>query len=203
MPITQVRPATKLTVGAEYICLNAAEWSSESYNADVTKLPTVVDIDVKDNADSYESYASGTVYDTDTQVVSKEITTTQAAFPDLLIAQLKGETTTTNGIIMEGGVAARPYFAYGIVVMKKGGELDLRWYPKCKLTEASDSTKTSTDSHSDQTDSLTIKAYAFNDDMNVDVRAVGVSGITEEEFFTAPLLTQAAVAALASSGTGT
>jgi hypothetical protein len=80
MAITEKKPSTKYTVGAQYICFNAADWSAEAYEEDVVKLPTVVDIEVSDNADSYESYASGQVYESDTIVTYKEIAVTQLAF---------------------------------------------------------------------------------------------------------------------------
>ena len=81
MAITEKRPSTKYTVGAQYICFNATEWSASAFESDVTKLPTVVDIDVADNADSYESYASGQVYDSDTIVTYKDIKVTLLRLP--------------------------------------------------------------------------------------------------------------------------
>ena len=74
MAITEKRPSTKYTVGAQYICLNTnKDWDAASWDTNVLKLPTVVDIDVADNSDSYQSYASGAVYDSDTLVTYKEI----------------------------------------------------------------------------------------------------------------------------------
>ena len=200
MAITEKKPSTKYTVGAQYICFNEdPDWDAAEYESDVLKLPTVVDIDIADNSDSYESYASGAVYDSDTIVTYKEISVTQLAFDETTIAQMKGDTVD-SGIIMSGGIKTRPFFAYGVPIIKKDKTMDMRWFPKCKLVDSSDKTATSTDSHSDQTDSLTIRAYGFDADQNQEVKVLTAetanAGITEAAFFAAPVLTVAAAKAL-------
>jgi hypothetical protein len=206
MAITEKRPSTKYTVGAQYICFNKdAAWEAASWDTEVLKLPTVTNIDVKDNSDSYQSYASGAVYESDTIVTYKEISVTQLAFDEATIAKMKGDTVDT-GIILSGGVKSRPFFAYGVPIIKKDKTLDMRWYPKCKLVDNSDATATSTDSHSDQTDTLTIRAYGFDNDQNQEVKILTAeeanAGITEAAFFTAPILTVAAAKALRSTSNG-
>ena len=76
----------------------------------------------------------------------------------------------------------------------------MEWYPKCKLSENTDETKTREESFSEQTDTITIKAYPFNenDDIKamVDTSATNVpEGITEEKFFAKPILTKEDLAA--------
>ena len=200
MAITEKKPSTKYTVGAQYICFNEdPEWDASEFETDVIKLPTVVDVTAADNSDSYQSYASGEVYESDTIVTHKELSVTQLAFDEKTIARMKGDTVD-EGIIMSGGVKTRPYFAYGLPIIKKDGTMDMRWYPKCKLVDNSDATATSTDSHSDQTDSLTIRAYGFDATQNQEVKVLTAetanAGITEAAFFAAPVLTVAAAKAL-------
>lgn len=200
MAITEKRPSTKYTVGAQYICFNTdPDWDTGDFESDVLKLPTVTNIDVKDNSDSYQSYASGAVYESDTIVTYKEISVTQLTFDDATIAKMKGDTVDT-GIILSGGVKSRPFFAYGVPIIRKDKTMDLRWFPKCKLVDNSDATATSTDSHSDQTDTLTIRAYGFDNDQNQEVKILtgetANAGITEAAFFAAPILTVAAAKAL-------
>ena len=200
MAITEKRPSTKYTVGAQYICFNEdAAWDAEAFESDVLKLPTVTNIDVKDNSNSYDSYASGAVYESDTIVTYKEISVTQLAFDDTTIAKMKGDTID-SGIIMSGGVKTRPYFAYGVPIIRKDKTIDLRWFPKCKLVDNSDATATSTDSHSDQTDTLTIRAYGFDATQNQEIKVLTAetanAGITEDAFFAAPIMTVAAAKAL-------
>ena len=204
MAITEKKPSTKYTVGAQYICFNTdPAWDSGDFESDVLKLPTVTNIDVKDNSDSYDSYASGAVYESDTIVTYKEISVTQLAFDDTTIAKMKGDTVDT-GIILSGGVKSRPFFAYGVPIIRKDKTMDLRWFPKCKLVDNSDATATSTDSHSDQTDTLTIRAYGFDNDQNQEVKILtgetANAGITEAAFFAAPVLTVAAAKALRGNG---
>ena len=199
MAITESKPSVKQTVGAQYICFNETEWDESDFETSVTKLPTVVDVEISDNADAYESYASGAVYDSDTIVTYKEIAVTQLVFPEDVIAKMRGDTVD-QGVILSGGIKTRPYFAYGVPIIKKDGTKNLKWYPKCKLAENSDRTATSTGTHSDQTDTLTIRAYGFDDDQNQEVSCLTSetqnAGITEDLFFAAPLLTAAAVKAI-------
>lgn len=206
MAITEKKPSTKYTVGAQYICFNEdPEWDSSEFETDVIKLPTVVDVTVADNSDSYQSYASGAVYESDTIVTYKEISVTQLAFDEATIAKMKGDAVD-SGIILSGGIKERPYFAYGVPIIKKDRTMDMRWYPKCKLVDNSDATATSTDSHSDQTDSLTIRAYGFDETQNQEVKVLTAetanAGITEEKFFAAPVLTAAAAKALRTAQNG-
>ena len=210
MAITKKKPPVKVTAGAQYICFNTMnadnEWT-EDFETTVLQLPTVVDVAVTDNTDAYDAYASGQIYDTDTVATSKSIAVTNIAFGDALLAKMRGDDVD-GGIVLGGGrKAIRPYFAYGIVVVRKDGSLDLRWYPKCKLTENSDSAATSTDAHQDQNDTITIKAFSFDDDEHQEVRVLtgeeGYSGITEAAFFAAPILTKAAAQALIPDNTTT
>ena len=136
--ITEKSPPVKLTVGAQYICFNvpgdSGEWTS-TFETEVIKLPTVTQVQITDNADSYDSYASGSIYDSDTDVPTKDIATTNLAFPDTLLAKMKGDAVD-EGVIVEGkGGVTRPYFAYGTVVLKKNGEKDLRWYTESAVPQ--------------------------------------------------------------------
>lgn len=202
MAITTKKPPMKLTVGAQYICFNTMsqdnDWT-ETFDSEVTKLPTVTEVQVSDESDTHESYASGDIYDADTQISSINIETTNLAFPDLLLAQMRG-ANITGGAVLDGGVTIRPFFAYGIVVKKKDGSLDMRWYPKCKLSENSDNSQTSEASWNDQTDTITITAMGFDEDSNKVVQCLtsetNVQNVTEDKFFAAPLLTAASVVAL-------
>ena len=207
MAIAEKKPSVKLTVGAQYICFNTPDANNDwtdAFETDVIKLPTVTQVQITDNADSYDRYASCSIYDSDTEIQSKDIQETNLAFSDTLLAKMRGDVVD-GGVIVEGkSGSVRPYFAYGIVVLKKGGELDLRWYPKCKLVENSDSTATSEESHSDQTDDITIRAYRMSDDKGIAVRVntgeEGYDTVTEEAFFAVPLTTADAAKALKGNG---
>ena len=202
MGISKRKPPVKQTVGAQYICFNKmnteGEWTEE-FEESVTAYPTVVDEEVSDSADTYEDYASGDVYDSDTDVQYKEIAVTQIAFDDQMIARMRGDIVK-DGVIVSGGRRDRPFFAYGIPIKKKGATVTMRWYGKCKLAENSDRTATSEESHSSQTDTITIRAYPYNDakdiDVSVDTGAEKYAELTEDKFFAKPLLSAADVEAL-------
>lgn len=201
--MTEKRPAMKLTVGAQYICFDTMDDSgnwTDKFDANVIKLPTVSQVDISDDADAHSTYASGDLYDSDTDISSVTIKTTNVAFDDLTVEKMKG-SDIDGGAVLSGGVTRRPYFAYGIVSEKKDGTLDLRWYPKCKLADQSDKTSTSADKWSDQTDDLTITAYGFDAAKHKCVRCLTsdatTKNVTEDKFFAAPVLTAAAVKALA------
>ncbi len=202
MAITSLKPSRKYTVGAQYICFDTEDanggWTT-TFESSVTKLPTITSVNISDDADSYETYASGDIYDADTVVMKKEIQETNIAFPEDLLARMRGDTVDT-GVIAEGGLSTRPFFAYGVVIIKKDGTKDMRWYPKCKLAENTDDTETSEASNKDQTDDVTINAYGFDDNKTKAIRVLtsdeNNEGITEEAFFAAPVLTVAAAKAL-------
>ena len=202
MAITSLKPSRKYTVGAQYICFDTMDadggWTS-TFESSVTKLPTITSVNISDDADSYETYASGDIYDADTVVMKKEIQETNIAFPEDLLARMRGDTVDT-GVIAEGGISTRPFFAYGVVIIKKDGTKDMRWYPKCKLAENSDDTETSEASNKDQTDDITINAYGFDDNQTKAIRVLtsdeNNEDITEAAFFAAPILTVAAAKAL-------
>lgn len=209
MAITKKHPSTKLTVGSQYICMNTMtsdyQWTS-TFESDVTELPTIVSVEISDNTDAYDQYASGAIYDSDAPVTSQEISETNVAFPATLLAELRGEEVD-SGVVLGGGYGIRPYFAYGCVIVNRDGSKEFRWYPKCKLTENSDSTETSEDSHKDQNDTVTIKAYGFDEDGHTYIKALtgeeDMEDMTAAAFFAAPLLTIAEVKAAVPASTTT
>lgn len=200
MAISKQTPAVKITVGDQYICKNVMDsgnnWT-ETFESDVIELPTVVNVEVTDNSDSYETYASGAVYDSDTPVTSQDIAEENVAFPTMLLAELRGETVDSDGVTLGGGFGVRPFFAYGMAIKRKDGSWEYRWYPKCKLITNTDKTETSEDSHKDQNEEITIRAYGYNDNGNTYIRCLtseeGMEDMTAAAFFAAPLLTVADV----------
>lgn len=203
--IKKMKPSRKLTVGAQYICMVVPDENGEfqpEYETEVLKLPTLVDVDFSDVTDPYNTYASGDLYESESPISAVEIAETNVAFPDALVEKLRGHAVV-NGVALGGGPANRPYFAYGTVIKKKNGTLDLRWYPKCKLTENSDKTETSEESNKDQNDTIKLKAYSYNGKGNCYIRALteneALKNLTEEQFFEKPLLTAEEVNALVSA----
>ena len=151
-----------------------------------------------ENAETSDTYASGKVYDSDTPTKSIDIEVEVVAFPEDTVARMKGDTVDAGGLILSGGGSKRPFFAYGKVVKLRNGGYRFEWYPKCKLTEKSDDISTSEEKASDQTDTIKIKAYPFDEAGNIVARVESGSapeGLTEDKFFAKPILTKEGLAA--------
>lgn len=198
MGITLKKPPMKESVGAQYVCFNTmgenGEWT-QNFDENVEKTEVVKSVKVTENSEVADAYASGKVYDSDTTTSKTDIEVSVIAFPADTIAKMRGEIVDEGGLHLSGGQGMRPYFAYGKVVKLKNGKVRYEWYPKCKLAENSDEISTREEKFSEQTDTLTISAYGFND--NGDIRAYVDSSasnfpatLTEEQFFAKPIMTK-------------
>ena len=196
MSITEKKPAIKETVGAQYICFNKMDedndWTKE-FEADVEKTKVVKNVKVTPSTDAADVYSSGEIYDSVDAVKTISIEVGVIAFPDETLAKMKGDNVDSSGLILSGGNRPKPYFAYGKVVKLKGGKVRYDWYPKCKLVENSDQADTSEEKFKEQTDTIKITAYPFNEDGDIVTKISSEvnmpEGLTEEKFFAKPILT--------------
>lgn len=208
MGIVVQKPPIKETVGAQYVCFNTIleesnDWSGQ-YEENVEKTNVVKSVKVTENTEVTDVYASGDVYDSDTTASKTSIETQVVAFPADTLARMRGESVDEGGLHLSGGSGERPFFAYGKVVKMKHGAVRFEWFPKCKLAENTDEVATREEKFSEQTDTITINAYPFND--NGDIRAYVDSSasnfpekLTEAKFFAKPILTKADLATAVSS----
>lgn len=191
------RPMMKETVGAQYYAFNTPD---EDGNVDLTayedtiKAEVVKQIGTTENGETTTVRASGKDYASFNQVSSTDLEVEVVAFPQEDLARMRGENIATNGLVSSGGTKERPYFAYGKVVKLVGGGVRFDWYPKCQVIENTDDIATSEDSFSEQNDTVTIRAYAFNEKGEnknyVDSSITGFpEGLTEEKFFSKPIVT--------------
>lgn len=199
MAITTKTPYIKQTVGAQYICF-ATAIAPLTYDAAVEKTETVKSIKTTENAETAIVRASGKDYKSVSQTSSTEIAVEIVAFVAETLAKMRGEVVDTGGLVLSGAPADRPYFAYGKVVQLDGGKVRYEWFPKCQLISNTDDIGTSEESFSAQNDTLTIKAYAFDTAGNVKAYVQSdmttfPAGLTEVEFFTAPILNAAGLTA--------
>lgn len=201
MAIKTKKPAMKETVGAQFICFNKSENGdfTAEYEEDVEKTEVVKTVKVTDNTETSDTYASGKVYDSDSNTSSHDIEVEVVAFPADTLAKMRGDNVDKAGLILSGGGnRVRPYFAYGKVVKLRKGGYRYDWYPKCRLTENSDDISTSEEKASDQTDTIKIKAYPFNADGDIVAKVNSDSapeGLTEDKFFAKPVLMKEDLAA--------
>lgn len=197
------KPMIKETVGALYTAFNTptqnGEFNPSAYEETI-KCDVVKNIGTSENAENNVVRASGIDYETVNQTSSIDMAVEVVAFDPAVLARMRGDDTTdAGGLILSGAPAKRPFFAFGKVVKKVGGGVQYAWYPKCQLVENTDDIATSEDTFSEQNDTITIRAYAFNDDNQkktyVDSETENYpENLTEEKFFTTPILTAADLA---------
>ena len=203
MEITTKKPKIKETVGALYYAFNTmtenGEFDPEAYET-TTKSDVVKTINTTDNATTTTVRASGQDYETVNQSSSIENEVEVIALDPEDLAKMRGDDIHENGLVLSGAPGKRPFFAFGKVVKKLGGAVEFVWYPKCQLTENTDEAATSEEEFAEQTDTVTITAYAFDDAGNKSVRVNSEmssfpEGLTEEKFFEAPILDDAGLTA--------
>ncbi len=205
MAITTKKPMIKETVGGMYYCFNTKEektdYDAENYEENVTKCNVVKNIATTENAEATTVRASGEDYETINQASSVDMAIEVVAFDAADLAKMRGEDTSDKGgLILSGAPSRRPYFAFGKVVKKIGGVVEYAWYPKCQLVENTDDIATSEDTFSEQNDTVTIRAYAFDDKKQKKAYVNSETenfpkGLTEEKFFAKPILTKEDLAA--------
>lgn len=192
------KPKIKETVGAQYYAFNTpsvdGEFDSSTYEETI-KTETVKSIGTTENSESTTVKASGKDYETVSQTENVELEVEVVAFDADDLARMRGENVDEGGLISSGRTATRPYFGYGKVVKKVGGGVRYDWYPKCQLVENTDDISTKEESFNEQNDTVTIRAYSFNEYGDVKNYVDSESknfpvGLTEEKFFNKPIITK-------------
>ena len=196
MSITTKKPMIKETVGALYYDFNTPDSNGDfttSYESDIAKSNVVKSVDTTENADSVVVRASGQDYETVNQNESIDINLEVVAIDPADLAKMRADVVAQGGLNRSGRANRRPYFAFGKVKKLVGGGKEFAWYPKCQLVNNSDSIATKEESFSEQNDTITIRAYAYNE--NGDKKTYVNSemsnfpeGLTEELFFSKPIL---------------
>lgn len=202
------KPMLKETVGALYYAFNTpAEDGSFDLSTyeETIKTEVVKQIGTTENAESTTVRASGQDYQTFSQNSSVEQAVEVVAFDPGDVARMRKDTVGKY-LVKSGASGDRPYFAFGKVVKRTGNAVEYVWYPKCQLVENTDDIATSEETFSEQNDTLTIKAYAFDAAGNKSVRVNSEmdnfpEGLTEEMFFTKPITTDDEIEALITPGT--
>lgn len=193
------KPMIKETVGSLYTAFNTptetGEFDPAAYE-ETSKSDVVKNIGTTENSEATTVRASGSDYEVVNQTSSIDMAVEVVAFDPSELARMRGDDTSDEGgLILSGAPARRPFFAFGKVVKKVGGGVQYAWYPKCQLVENTDDIATSEDTFSEQNDTITIRAFAFNKDnqkkVYVDSETANFpTGLTEEQFFTKPILTK-------------
>ena len=190
------KPSIKISVGSLYYAKNnpteSGEFNPGDYDTTVNS-PVIKSVNITPNEESVVVRASGQDYDTISQSSGPEIEVEVVAFDPTDLAMMKADTKDNTGLMLSGRPAQRPFVAIGFPRIKNDGKVSYEWYPKCKLVENSDEISTKEESFSEQNDTVKFKAYAFNDagDYKTYVdneMSTFPEGLTEEKFFTKPIL---------------
>lgn len=198
--INKKTPLIKQSVGAQYICF-ATGIDPLAYATDIEKTEVVKSIGTSESSESTKLYASGTIYQSITNQASTEVSVEVVAFVAETLAKMRAETVDIGGLILSGGGIERPYFAYGKVVKLTNNNYRFEWFPKCQLSSNTDDVETSEDAFKEQNDTLTIMALPFNaaGDIKTYVQTDTTNfpaWLTEDLFFSKPVLTPADLAGL-------
>lgn len=197
MSIKTKKPMVKETVGALYYTFDTPDEQGNftgTYEEDVVKSDVVKNIGTTENSEVTVVKASGQDYTTVNQNESIEMAVEVVAFDAEDLARMRGDIIGKAGLNRSGRTATRPFFAFGKVVKKLGNKFELAWYPKCQLVENTDDIATREENFSEQNDTVTIKAYAYNEEgdkktyVNNEMSKFP-EGLTEEKFFAKPILT--------------
>lgn len=195
--IKEKKPMIKQTVGGLYYAFNDAEkvgeFDPEAYDEEVVKSDVVKQIGTTENSESTNVYASGKIYETVNDTSYIDMAVEVIAFDPTDLAKMRGDKIDDSGLIFSGARTKKPYFAFGKVVKKVGGGVRYEWFPKCQLVSNTDEISTNEENFSAQNDTITIRAYSFNDEemkkVHVDSETKNFpKGLTEEKFFAKPIL---------------
>lgn len=194
------KPPYKESIGAQYYNFNnpaeGQDFDLSSYEEKTIKTETVKSATVTESSETVPIYASGKVYDTKNQLAYIDIAVEAIATDADDLSRMRGDIVQNNGLIQTETSPTKPFFAYGKVVLLSGGHFRFDWYPKCQLIENSDETKTKGENFEEQNENLTIRAYAFDENGKLFKNSINSSssnfpkGVTEEMFFSAPIITK-------------
>lgn len=200
MSIQTKKPMVKETVGGMYYNFNTpsenGDYNPSTYEANTYKCNNIKNISTTENAESVTIKASGEDYETVSQNSYIDMAVEVVAFDPKDLAKMRADTVGTGGLNRSGRTARRPFFAYGKVKKMVGGGVEYAWYPKCQLIENTDDIATKEESFSEQNDTVTIRAYSYNQEGDKKVYVNSEmdnfpEGLTEEKFFAKPILEDA------------
>lgn len=210
MSIQTKKPMIIETVGGMYYNFNVAtengEFNPSSYEENTSKCNNIKNISTTENAESVVVRASGEDYETVSQNNYIDMNVEVVAFDKEDIARMRSDNIGKTGLNRSGRTARRPFFAYGKVKKMVGGAVEYAWYPKCQLIENTDEIATKEETFTEQNETVTIRAYSYNKEgdkktyVNSEMSNFP-KGLTEEQFFEKPILTDEELDAITTPST--
>ena len=201
------KPQVKETVGDQYYVRNnpqGTDFDISKYAENITRTSTVKKIGVSETVESTAVRGSGKVYKTVTKTAYIDFAVENIAVVPEDLSWMKGETSDECGLVQAGEKDTRPFFAYGKVVEKTEEAKQYEWYPKCQLIENTDDIETSGENFAEQNDTLTIRAYPFDDEGHIknyvnSEMSNFPTGLTEEMFFSSVITSKEDLKAIIAS----
>lgn len=188
---TEVRYET--TVRAQYYCLinSYDENGHPVYDEKVYKNEALVNVKPATTAPTLDIWASGKRYD---QLMKRKLTAlevTAIGMPKEIFNPAQG-IETSGGFAFEKERPERKHFAWGYVVDFDDGTQGFRWYADCVMGQFDGESKTETADLNEPSNVYTFSAVPHYGNTKTDYFtgdvADGETALTEEQFFTAPIL---------------
>lgn len=141
--------------------------SSYTYGTPIA-VPGAVNLSLSPTGDTNDFYADNLIYFSSTANQGYEGDLELALIPDAIRTGILGETTDSNGALVESANDTNTNFAFGFQI--EGDKQNRRfWYYNCSLTRPANNGATIESSITPQTDTLTIKAMPRLTDKKVRV----------------------------------
>ena len=147
--------------------ITAVGESSYTYGSPIA-VPGAVNLSLSPAGDTNDFYADNLIYFSSTANQGYEGDLEIAMIPDAIRTAILGETTDSNGALVESATDTNTNFAFGFQI--EGDQKGRRfWYYNCSLTRPANNGATTEASITPQTDTLTMKAMPRLTDKKVRV----------------------------------
>ena len=147
--------------------ITAVSNSAYTYGTPI-KVPGAVNLSLSPAGDTNDFYADNLLYFSSTANQGYEGDLELALIPDEIRTKILGETSDSNGALVESANDVNTNFAFGFQI--EGDKQGRRfWYYNCSLTRPANNGATNEASITPQTDTLTMKAMPRLTDKKVRV----------------------------------
>lgn len=147
--------------------ITAVSSSAYTYGTPIA-VPGAVNLSLSPAGDTNDFYADNLIYFSSTANQGYEGDLEIAMIPDAIRTQILGETTDSNGALVETADDVNTNFAFGFQI--DGDKQNRRfWYYNCSLTRPANNGATNESTITPQTDTLTMKAMPRLTDKKVRV----------------------------------
>lgn len=193
MSFTLTTPDYFETVGKAFLAKITAVTGGVNTYADPIAVDTIKEVGVSETRTEQTIYTSGTVLKKTSKHTMSDLAVSATALPPDFLRWALGREVDTNGGFCFAKSGDKPKeFAFGYTFDYSGGEQVFVWHPRCTLSKADRTVKTSDSNATDPSNAYTIVAlpYAASDNLiQVEYDQTTVlstkNPLTEAQFFAA------------------